>query len=517
MLKSDFLIIGSGIAGLTYGLDVCKYGKVTILCKDEPGEGNTTYAQGGIAAVTSCNDSIESHVNDTLTAGAGLCDKTVVQTVIEESGSAINFLLDLGVNFDLTKNSGKDKKQDFSQNFSLGKEGGHSERRILHAGDQTGREIQNALLKKVRAEKNITIVPMRMAIDLIINSNNECLGVYCLNLNTNEAETYGAKITYLATGGLGKVYLYTSNPDVATGDGIAIAKRAGALIKDMEFIQFHPTCLYSPVAKNFLITEAIRGEGAILKTVSGARFMDGYHPLKELAPRDIVARAIDHQLKISGEDYVLLDITDKSEEYLKERFPNIFKVLMNLGINISKDGIPVVPAAHYSCGGVAVDKYGLTSIKNLYAGGEVSRTGLHGANRLASNSLLEAVVYARISAAHSLEKIESIKAPDALPEWDHLDTDNSYEQVLVTHSWDEVRRTMWNLVGIVRNTKRLESAHRRLLFIKEEINQYYWKYRITKDLLELRNIIDTSLEIVEAALLRKESVGLHYLESDIKK
>lgn len=506
MISTDFLVIGSGIAGLIYSLDASKYGDVTIICKNNPHEGNTNYAQGGIASVTDSNDSVNSHVKDTLVAGAGLCNEEIVKLVVSEGPSAISHLVNIGTHFDKNK-EGK---------FTLGQEGGHSDRRILHFGDSTGAEIQRALLDEVSRTPNIKILTHHLAIDFIQGKDNEVNGCYVLNLETNKAETIGAKITYLASGGVGKVYLYTTNPDVATGDGLAMAYRAGAEIRNMEFIQFHPTCLFHPHAKNFLITEAMRGEGGRLINRAGYNFMKDADPRAELASRDIVARAIDKELKTSGEDCVYLDISHKDKDYLTNRFPTIYKKLLSYGIDLTKEPIPVVPAAHYSCGGVWTDDLGRTSLPNLLSAGEVACTGLHGANRLASNSLLEAVVFARRAATYAQSIIANIPSPKDLPQWDDLDTSKSEEEVLITHSWDEVRRTMWNLVGIVRSTDRLLSAKRRIEFIKQENTDYYWKYKVTKNSLELRNIIDVALLIIDCSLSRKESRGLHYLVDNLE-
>lgn len=504
MKHSDFLVIGSGIAGLIYALDVCKHGKVTVLCKNKAVEGNTRYAQGGIASVTNHDDSFDSHIKDTLIAGAGLCNPEIVEMVVSDGPRVIEKLQSLDTHFDVSESD---------QSFSLGKEGGHSFRRILHSGDTTGAEIQRALLQAARQEPNIEIIEGQIALDFILNDEkNKVLGCYALSISNNHIETYGARLTCLASGGLGKVYLYTSNPDVATGDGVAMTFRAGAEIRNMEFIQFHPTCLYHPKAKNFLITEAMRGEGAYLSRIDGSEFMSKYHEQKELAPRDIVARAIDQELKSTGDDYVLLNINHLDSDFLIKRFPSIHEHLLTFGIDICTQAIPVVPAAHYSCGGVATDGYGRTSIDNLYAAGEVACSGLHGANRLASNSLLEAVVFGTRAAEDSLKRYQDIPSPHSLPEWDSLDTRNSEQQVLVSHIWDEIRRTMSNLVGIVRSESRLEFAKKRIETSYEEIEGYYWKYRITGDLIELRNIILVSKLIVDSALMRKESRGLHYIE-----
>jgi L-aspartate oxidase len=511
MKQSDFLVIGSGIAGLIYALDVCKYGKVLVICKNDPLEGNTRYAQGGIASVMTREDSFESHVRDTLEAGAGLCKKDIVELVVSEGPEVIQRLSEIGTGFDLEQNG----------LFSLGKEGGHSARRILHSGDTTGAEIQRALNQKVLSEKNIELLPYHLAIDFIrsdeVNPDAHTTapyicGCYALNLKTGQVETISGKLSMLASGGLGKVYLYTSNPDVATGDGVAMAYRAGAEIRNMEFIQFHPTCLHHPYAKNFLITEAMRGEGAKLLRKDGTRFMNQYHTDGELAPRDIVARAIDSELKASGDDHVLLDIHHLEESFLKKRFPAIYKHLLEFGIDISKQAIPVVPAAHYSCGGVTTNAYGRTSLPRLYAAGEVACTGLHGANRLASNSLLEAVVFGRRAAIDSIKEIENCTVHSSLPRWDTLGTRNSKEQILVRHVWEETRRTMSNLVGIVRSESRLLLAKKRIETSLEEIESYYWSYQITGDLIELRNITLVAKLIIDSALSRKESRGLHFIE-----
>jgi L-aspartate oxidase len=493
------LVIGSGVAGLIYALKVAKLGSVTILCKGAPTEGNTQYAQGGIASVTSPLDSFESHINDTIVCGAGLCNEEMVRSIISDGPSAISELISFGTNFDRS-NLG---------DFELGQEGGHSVRRILHSKDATGAEIQRALFSEAKLNPNIEILDHHVAIDLIV-ANNQVNGVYALCAKTNKIFAFQAKLTMLATGGVGKVYLYTSNPDVATGDGIGMAYRANAAIGNMEFIQFHPTCLFDPGAKSFLISEALRGEGAILKTRSGIRFMEKYHPAGELAPRDIVARAIDEQMKMSGDDYVLLDISHQSASFIKDRFPTIYERLKSFGFDLTTGPIPVVPAAHYCCGGVKCDKLGRTTLDRLLVAGESAFSGLHGANRLASNSLLEALVLARNAAAFSESIIGDLQLDDSIPPWDYLDTTSSNEEVLISHSWDEVRRLMWNLVGIVRSDKRLKLAKRRLNDIKLEVRDYYWNYRVTSDLIELRNIIDVAEMIVICAISRKESRGLHF-------
>ena len=507
--KFDFIVLGSGIAGLTFALKVAHAGKVAIVTKKSRTESNTNYAQGGIAAVTSKNDSFESHVQDTVVAGSGLCKEEIVRGIVEEGPDRVKELINLGMKFSQRETKNGDCELD------LGKEGGHTNRRILHAKDVTGREIERALLNSVASNKNISVFENHFAIDLITTQKlglpnlNRCVGVYVLNNETNLVETYSAKTVILATGGCGKVYLYTSNPDIATGDGTAMSYRAGATISNMEFVQFHPTCLYHPKAKSFLISEAVRGEGGELLNLSGERFMEKIHPLKSLAPRDIVARAIDSEMKRTGDDHVLLDITNKPARYIIDRFPNIYKTCLDFGLDITKEPIPVVPAAHYQCGGVQVSFNGETCINGLYAIGEVSCTGLHGANRLASNSLLEALVYAHRAANHSLNN--PIQAIDAdLPDWQSGDAIDADEMVVVSHNWDELRRTMWDYVGIVRTTKRLKRALTRVKNLQEEISDYYWDFTVTSDLLELRNLATVAELIVKSALKREESRGLHY-------
>jgi L-aspartate oxidase len=508
MKQFDFIVLGSGIAGLSFALKVAPRGRVAIVTKKHRAESNTNYAQGGIAAVTSKEDSVEMHVRDTLVAGAGLCNEKVVRTIIEEGPACVQELIDLGMKFSERDVAGH-------RELDLGKEGGHSKRRILHAKDVTGREIERALLAAVADQPNIQVFENHFAIDLITTKKlgragaNRCLGVYVLDNQSGAVETFASSVVLLATGGCGKVYLYTTNPDIATGDGVAMAYRAGAAISDMEFIQFHPTCLYHPKAKSFLITEAVRGEGGVLKTVNGVEFMDKYHELKSLAPRDIVARAIDSEMKRSGADCVMLDITHKPARFLIDRFPNIYKTCLEYGIDITKEPIPVVPAAHYQCGGVVTNLDGETEIECLYAVGEVACTGLHGANRLASNSLLEALVCAHRAAAKILKR-ECGPAEDDLPLWHSGQAHNADELVVVSHNWDEIRRLMWDYVGIVRTTKRLQRARKRVANLQEEIQEYYWDFIVTSDLLELRNIATVAQIIIDCALQRPESRGLHY-------
>ena len=519
MKQFDFLVLGSGIAGLSFALKMSSHGRVAIITKKDRAESNTNYAQGGIAAVTSKEDSFELHVRDTLEAGAGLCKENVVRTIIEEGPARIAELIELGMQFserEIPRSHG-------ARELDLGKEGGHSKRRILHAKDITGREIERALLAAIAQQPAIEIFENHFAIDLITSrklgqaGDNRCLGVYVLDKMSGQVETFQAGTTLLATGGCGKVYLYTTNPDIATGDGVAMAYRAGAAVANMEFIQFHPTCLYHPRAKSFLISEAVRGEGGVLKTIHGVEFMDKYHPLKSLAPRDIVARAIDSEMKKSGADYVLLDITHQPASFIKERFPNIYQTCLGYGIDITKEPIPVVPAAHYQCGGVLTSVDGETEMAGLYAVGEVSCTGLHGANRLASNSLLEALVCAHRAA----ERVIAAKLPASshpggeppaikIPDWHSGQANNPDEMVVVSHNWDEIRRLMWDYVGIVRTNKRLQRAQTRIANLQEEIQEYYWDFIVTSDLLELRNIATVAELIVTSSSRRPESRGLNY-------
>lgn len=507
----DYLVIGSGIAGLTFALGVADHGRVAVVTKDRSSESNSSYAQGGVATVWDPADSFAAHAEDTIVAGAGLCHEDVVQMVVREGPDRIRELIALGTRFDTHRDGD-------TIEYDLGREGGHSQRRVLHAGDLTGQEMVRALTAAVRGHPNVTVFENALAVDLLIDRKRgrasdppTCWGAYVYDRPTGVVRAMRARVTVLCTGGAGKVYLYTTNPDVASGDGVAIAYRAGATVGNMEFFQFHPTCLYHPQAKSFLITEAMRGEGARLRLPDGAFFMDRYHRDAELAPRDVVARAIDHEMKVHGFEHVYLDVTHKPASFVEERFPNIVRRCRELGIDPTREWMPVVPAAHYLCGGVATDQDGRTSIRRLYACGEVAMTGLHGANRLASNSLLEGLVFGHRAALHARACLaEDPTPPPSVPDWNTGTAVNSDESVVVAQNWDEVRRTMWNFVGIVRSTRRLERARKRIAMLQDEIREYYWDFLVTGDLLELRNIATVAELIVRCAMARRESRGLHY-------
>lgn len=510
-MESDFLVIGSGIAGLSFALKASKLGTVKVITKKMEADTATNLAQGGIAAVLDSTDTFESHIRDTLLSGAGLCDEDVVKRVVENGPARVKELIDIGVAF--VYENGE---------LNLGKEGGHSQRRVAHAYDLTGREIERALMETVHMQENISLFENHMCLDLItVEQNSEgtkhkrCVGAYVLD-QENEVHVFKARIVVLCTGGVGKVYLYTSNPDIATGDGIALSYKAGAAVSNMEFVQFHPTCLFHHQAKNFLISEAVRGEGAMLVNEKGERFLEKYEPVDmELATRDKVARAIDTEMKRTGADCVYLDISHKSREFLQNRFPTIYTKCLKLGIDISEKPIPVVPAAHYLCGGVKTDLYGKTSIDNLFALGETACTGLHGANRLASNSLLEAIVYADSAYKYCEKNWSSIPQlySEELNLFINRNRDEIDEEILINHNWDIIRRIMWNYVGIVRKGHRLELAKKRLNDIREEIDHIISEYKLTPNMLELRNISMVASLIVDASIKRKESVGLHYLIS----
>ena len=505
--ECDYLVVGTGIAGLIFAKNVAPHGRVIMLTKHHLEDSATYQAQGGVASVIDTSrDTFESHIEDTLSTGKGMCNREAVEICVKDGPARIQELISLGTNF--THKKGDPERLD------LGREGGHSARRIVHAEDATGKEMIRALGESMRALENVTIYENHMAVNLIVpqreTAERRCKGVYALDRKTGEIHTFLSPVTVLATGGLGKVYLYTSNPDVATGDGVAMGYRAGAKVANMEFFQFHPTILYHPQARSILISEAVRGEGAVLRDMRGLAFMEKYHPRKELAPRDVVARAIDDVLKRTGDDHVWLDITHREPQFVRERFPNIYASCMKFGIDITKEYIPVVPGAHYSCGGLVTDFNGHTTIPGLFAIGEVASTGVHGANRLASNSLLEALVFAHRAAKILIEEPPEKTSFDEVADWVVGDAIPSDENVVVTQDWDEIRRFMWNFVGIVRSDRRLERAFRRHAMLQQEIAEYYWKYVITSDLLELRNISTVAYLIIVCAKSRRESRGLHY-------
>ncbi|HPE59301.1 MAG TPA: L-aspartate oxidase [Thiolinea sp.] len=508
----DVLIIGSGAAGLSLALSLPRNYRILVLSKSDIHEGSTLYAQGGISAVLGQHDSIEAHISDTLNAGAGLCDPEAVRFTVENGATAVNWLLESGVNF--TRETG-----DGAAPLHLTREGGHSYRRIAHAADATGREIETTLVEQARTCSNITLLENHIAIDLITtrklgrqqgHGSNRCVGAYILDRNQNHILTIRARFTVLATGGASKAYLYTSNPDGASGDGIAMAWRAGCRVANMEFMQFHPTCLYHPHAKSSLITEAVRGEGGHLLLPDGERFMPRFDPRAELAPRDIVARAIDHEMKRLGADCLYLDISHRPRDFILAHFPNVYATCLEFGYDMTKSPIPVVPAAHYTCGGVMTNPQAQTDVDALYCIGETAYTGLHGANRMASNSLLECIVYGKAAAEDIMRRQDAPFPVISIPAWDESRVTDSDEHVVITHNWDEIRRFMWDYVGIVRTTKRLERAHHRIELLLREIDDYYANFRVSSDLVELRNLSLVAWLIIRSALARKESRGLHY-------
>jgi L-aspartate oxidase len=503
---TDYLVLGSGIAGLTFALKAAEHGDVAIVTKRGRADAATTWAQGGISAVLDPADSFEAHVEDTLTTGAGLSKPAVVDLCVRDAPARIHELVARGVAFSRGSNIA-------GVEYDLGREGGHSARRVVHAGDITGREVERALIAAAERHPRITFFEQHMAVDLITLSKfggpDVCAGAYVLDKSAGVVHTFLARATVLATGGAGKVYLYTSNPDVATGDGVAMAYRAGAEVANMEFFQFHPTVLFHPQAKSFLISEALRGEGGVLRLLDGTAFMKKHHPMADLAPRDVVARAIDFEMKRTGEECVWLDMSERPPEFLRERFPNIHAECLRWGIDMTKASIPVVPAAHYLCGGVTTDVDGRTSLPGLFAIGETACTGLHGANRLASNSLLEGLVFGT-RAATALAALDRATAWPEVPDWDVGQAAPSDEAVVVTQNWDEIRRMMWNYVGIVRTTKRLRRAQRRIALLQDEIREYYWNYLVTADLLELRNLVTVADVTIQCAMARRESRGIHY-------
>ena len=502
----DVLIIGSGAAGLTSALQLDKHLRVALISKVSLQGGASWLAQGGIAAVFDENDSADAHVADTLIAGAGLCHEDSVRFVVENGPDAVRWLIEQGVAF---------TRENDQQNYHLTQEGGHSHRRILHTADATGKEVTGTLVEQVIAAENIDIFEQHCAVDLVTQADTNsrkirCTGAYLLDIKTSVISLFHAKSVILASGGASKAYLYTSNPDGASGDGIAMAWRKGCRVANLEFNQFHPTCLYHPKAKSFLITEALRGEGAILRLPDGSTFMGNFHPDAELAPRDVVARAIDHEMKRLGSDCLYLDISHKSADFIIEHFPTVYEQCLTFGIDITTDPIPVVPAAHYTCGGIMVSSDGQTDLLNLYAIGENAFTGLHGANRMASNSLLECLVYAQSAARKINQGIAQITEPDFIPEWDESRVSSSDEDVVISHNWDELRRFMWDYVGIVRTDKRLQRAQHRIKLLQNEIQEYYSNCKVTRDLLELRNLATVSELIIRCAMQRKESRGLHF-------
>ena len=513
--RYDVLIIGSGAAGLTVALGLPDGVQAALLSKGELTHASTYYAQGGVAAVLDSDDSLESHVRDTHLAGGGLCHDDAVRYTVENGPRAIRWLIDQGVDFTRLEGSEANPLP-----YHLTREGGHSHRRIIHAADATGVAISSTLIDRVKERDNVQLFEHRVAVDLILQEHNgpdgqqgkerRCCGAYVHNIKTGETDVILARSVVLATGGASKVYLYTSNPDVATGDGIAMAWRAGCRVANMEFMQFHPTCLYHPHAKSFLITEAVRGEGGVLRLPDGSRFMDRFDERAELAPRDIVARAIDHEMKRLGADHLFLDISHKPADFIKQHFPTIYEKCLSFGIDITREPIPVVPAAHYTCGGIVSDERARTDINQLYVVGEAAFTGLHGANRMASNSLLECLVYGRAAAQDITRREADIPPPPSAPDWDESQVRDSDEDVIISHNWDELRHFMWDYVGIVRTTKRLQRAKHRVDLLSREIGEFYSNYRVSNDLIELRNLVTVSDLIICSALQRKESRGLHY-------
>lgn len=506
--QCDVLVLGSGAAGLTLALHLADHAQVTVLAKGFLPEGSTWYAQGGISAVLDAGDSFDSHIDDTLEAGAGLCDPDAVRFTVEHGPGTIDWLTSIGVAF--TRNA-----DDPDAPFHLTREGGHAHRRVIHAADATGRAMETVLIERAQAHPNITLLENRNAVDLItttdaITGERRCAGAYVLNTKTGAIDTFGARAVALATGGASKVYLYTSNPDSATGDGVAMAWRAGCRVTNMEFMQFHPTCLFHPQARSVLVSEAVRGEGGRLLLPDGTRFMPAFDERAELAPRDIVARAIDHEMKRIGADCVYLDISHRDAGFIREHFPNIHARCLEFGFDMTREPIPTVPAAHYTCGGAYTDLAGHTDLPGLYAIGETAFTGLHGANRMASNSLLECLVFARAAASDIMGRFEQLPKPKGLPPWDESRVTDSDEEVVVAHNWDELRRFMWDYVGIVRSDKRLERARHRIDLLLAEIDEYYGNFRVTNDLLELRNLALVADLIIRSAASRRESRGLHF-------